>query len=125
MPIARLVATVLDCADPARLGRFYSDLVGGTIAFASPEWVQVNDGTGRPILGCQRVDGYTPPTWPIGERPAYAHLDFYVDDLDAAEPEVVALGAVLALVQPTPDELRVYLDPAGHPFCTVIETSPV
>ena len=46
--------------------------------------------------------------------------DVAVDDLDAAEPEVVALGAIKAADQPTPEEFRVYLDPAGHPFCTVL-----
>jgi hypothetical protein len=32
---------------------------------------------------------------------------------------VLALGARKADVQPAPDNFRVYLDPAGHPFCLV------
>ena len=44
------------------------------------------------------------------------HLAFPVDDLDAAEAHTVAAGAVLAEYQPQ-DHVRVYLDPAGHPFC--------
>lgn len=120
MPIARLIATVLDCPDPSLLGRFYAGLTGGTVAFEDAGWAQVNGPEGSPILACQRVDGYQPPTWPAGPRPQYLHLDFAVDDLDAAEPEVVALGATKAGEQPTPEEFRVYLDPAGHPFCTVL-----
>ena len=42
-----------------------------------------------------------------------------VDDVDAAEPAVLALGATKTAEQPgVPDgNWRVYLDPAGHPFC--------
>ena len=44
------------------------------------------------------------------------HLDIEVDDLDAAGARAVAAGATLAAFQPQ-DDVRVYLDPAGHPFC--------
>jgi hypothetical protein len=44
------------------------------------------------------------------------HLDIEVDDLEAADAHAVAAGAVLADYQPQED-VRVYLDPAGHPFC--------
>jgi hypothetical protein len=42
-----------------------------------------------------------------------------VDDIDEAEPKVLALGAT-----PLPGEgssFRVYADPAGHPFCLCTE----
>jgi Glyoxalase-like domain len=45
-----------------------------------------------------------------------AHLDIAVDDLAAAGEHAIAAGAVLAVRQPQ-DDVRVYLDPAGHPFC--------
>ena len=51
--------------------------------------------------------------------PQQAHIDFDVDDLDAAEVEILAIGARKAVGQPRPDSWRVYLDPAGHPFCLV------
>jgi Glyoxalase-like domain len=44
------------------------------------------------------------------------HLDIQVDDLDAAGAHAVAVGATLADYQPQ-DDVRVYLDPVGHPFC--------
>ena len=46
------------------------------------------------------------------------HLDLEVDDLDAGEAAVVALGARKHEVQPG-TTFRVFLDPAGHPFCLV------
>ena len=44
------------------------------------------------------------------------HLDIEVTDLDAAAADAVALGARVADFQPQ-DNVRVLLDPAGHPFC--------
>ena len=44
------------------------------------------------------------------------HLDIEVDDLETAGARAVAAGAALADFQPQ-DDVRVYLDPAGHPFC--------
>ena len=44
------------------------------------------------------------------------HLDIKVDDLSDAGQHALAAGAVLADYQPQSD-VRVYLDPAGHPFC--------
>jgi glyoxalase superfamily protein len=48
------------------------------------------------------------------------HLEIRVDDLRAAADQAVALGATLAVFQPQED-VRVCLDPAGHPFCLYIE----
>lgn len=44
------------------------------------------------------------------------HLDVAVDDLESASSYAGSLGATLADYQPQ-DDVRVYLDPAGHPFC--------
>jgi hypothetical protein len=46
-------------------------------------------------------------------------LDLKVADLDAGEAAVVALGARKHEVQPG-ETFRVFLDPAGHPFCLVL-----
>ena len=39
-----------------------------------------------------------------------------VDDLDVAGAYATSVGARLAAYQPQ-DDVRVYLDPVGHPFC--------
>jgi hypothetical protein len=44
------------------------------------------------------------------------HLDIEVDDLESAVAQAVAAGAEVADFQPQ-DDVRVCLDPAGHPFC--------
>jgi hypothetical protein len=48
------------------------------------------------------------------------HLDVVVDDLDAAEKAVLELGATRHEQQPG-ETFRVFLDPAGHPFCLCVE----
>jgi Glyoxalase-like domain len=45
------------------------------------------------------------------------HLDFVVDDREAAEARVLAAGATKFDFQPNADHCFVYADPAGHPFC--------
>ena len=66
----------------------------------------------------QLAEGYVPPRWPPadGEQRAMVHFDFEVADLDAATHDALALGARLAEFQPRAN-VRVLLDPAGHPFC--------
>ena len=44
------------------------------------------------------------------------HLDIGVQELEPAVARAVALGARRADLQPQHD-VRVMLDPAGHPFC--------
>lgn len=50
------------------------------------------------------------------------HLDVGVLDVQVAAEDAVALGAVLADFQPQ-DDVRVLLDPDGHPFCLYLDTS--
>ena len=111
-------SVVLDCPDPRSLAEFYRGLVGGEITFAEDDWVTLTvDGL---RLAFQLAEEFAAPTWPTGERPQQLHLDVTVDDVDAVQPLVLALGATKHQVQPgeaTGDTFRVYLDPAGHPFC--------
>ena len=61
---------------------------------------------------------YVRPVWPAarGSQRMMTHLDFEVTDLEAETARAVSLGAVLAEYQPQ-ENVRVLLDPAGHPFC--------
>jgi predicted enzyme related to lactoylglutathione lyase len=47
------------------------------------------------------------------------HFEIGVEDIEAAQDRVLAMGArLLAVVEEDPENLfRVYADPAGHPFC--------
>ncbi len=119
-PIAKLRAVVLDCPDPRALAEFYRALVGGEITYADDGWVNLRDG-GSVLLSFQRAAGYQPPDWPNPVNGQQFHLDVTVDDVDVAEEQVLDLGARRTELQPGMAEedgnWRVYLDPAGHPFC--------
>lgn len=113
MAIARLPSFVVDCPDPVQLATFYASVLGWQLE-ASDGWADVRNGTD--CLSFQRVDDFVAPDWPGQSRPQQMHLDLVVDDLDTAEAEVLALGAVKHEHQPG-SYFRVFLDPAGHPFC--------
>jgi catechol-2,3-dioxygenase len=116
--VATLSVVALDCRDPRGLAAFYSALIGAPVVQDDDDWVQLAP-TGGVALAFQHAPGHVPPDWPGDERPQQLHLDFDVPDLDAAEPAVLALGARKHEVQPAGTSFRVYLDPAGHPFCLV------
>lgn len=109
---------VLDCPDAPALARFYADLLGWRVAKEEPDWATVSPPDGVAYLGFQTSPEYVPPVWPPveGAQQMMAHLDFEVDDLGAAVEDAVAAGATIAEHQPQGD-VRVMLDPAGHPFC--------
>jgi catechol 2,3-dioxygenase-like lactoylglutathione lyase family enzyme len=122
-PRMSLSTVVLDAPDASALADFYRRLLGWEVKADEGDWVLLrrpDDGTS---LAFQTEEFYVRPVWPgaEGEPLMMLHLDIEVDDLDEAGAHAVTQGAVLAEFQPQ-DDVRVYLDPAGHPFCLWIET---
>ncbi|THA70198.1 VOC family protein [Streptomyces sp. A0642] len=115
MAVAKLGSVVLDCPDPVALAGFYVGLLGGR-AERHEDWVDLAGVTGTP-LAFQAAPGFVPPQWPRPDASQQFHLDLTVPDLDAAEKEVLALGATVLDAEDRERTFRVYADPAGHPFC--------
>jgi predicted enzyme related to lactoylglutathione lyase len=117
-PRFRLTATVLDTPDPKGLALFYQRLLGWPFGTDDPEWVTLRPADGSAGLSFQLEADHVPPVWPAGtgDQRMQQHLDIQVDDLDAAVEVAVAAGATVAEFQPQ-DDVKVCLDPAGHPFC--------
>ncbi|MYT33870.1 MULTISPECIES: VOC family protein [unclassified Streptomyces] len=119
MALITLGVVAVDCPDPRALARFYAAVLDWEVVDDGRlDWVEVAGPDGR-TLAFQRAENYRPPQWPGQEVPQQLHLDFDVrrEDIEEAERKVLALGA-----RPVPHEegerdFRVYLDPAGHPFC--------
>lgn len=113
-----LQAIVLDCADADALADFYAALLGWTKDCTNPEWISVSDNRQMPYLLFQQTEDYAPPHWPHdkGDQQQMAHMDFVVNDIEAAIAHTVGLGGSIAPEQFS-NEWQVMLDPAGHPFC--------
>ncbi|MFJ9023787.1 VOC family protein [Streptomyces sp. NPDC102259] len=115
MALAKLGVVVLDCPDPVALAGFYAEVLGGSVD-GEGDWVDLKVPGGQ-SLAFQAAPGFVPPAWPAPEHSQQFHLDLTVDDLDAAERGVLALGAKPLDAADRSRGFRVYADPAGHPFC--------
>ena len=112
----------IDCADADELAAFYGRLLGWEVSSRDGAgWVAMRAPDGGTDLLFQAESWYQPPVWPEepGTQAKMLHFEIRVDDLDAAVAHAVAAGATLAAPQPEGrgEDLRVMLDPAGHPFC--------
>ena len=114
MAIARSPVTVIDCPDPEALATFYGAILDWEVQ-SQPDWAEIRADNGHSLC-FQQVEDYRPPSWPGQDVPQQTHLDVVVDDLDVAEEAVLKLGATKHEHQPG-ETFRVFLDPAGHPFC--------
>jgi len=134
-PSIRWSGICLDCADADQMASFYGRLLGWEITARDAStrrqggagWILMEDPGGGVSLSFQAEDWYQPPTWPEApdRQDKMIHFEVAVDDLAAAIALVVEAGGTVAAHQPEDRDraqLRVVLDPAGHPFCLVSES---
>jgi catechol 2,3-dioxygenase-like lactoylglutathione lyase family enzyme len=136
----QLRQVVLDGTDARALAEFYRRLLGwryrpgdeppapGEPDPAGQDWLVLRDAGGVQVA-FQQVAALPEATWPEGPIPQQLHLDLTVPttaELDVQHRRALALGARLLEDQADdPDEpLRVYADPAGHPFCIFVAGPP-
>jgi catechol 2,3-dioxygenase-like lactoylglutathione lyase family enzyme len=132
---------VLDCTDARLLAEFYRRLLGLSYrpgdeppAEGEPDprgrdWLVLRVPGAGADIAFQQVANLPEPTWPEGPRPQMLHLDLTVPDvaaLDAQHTRALELGGrLLRDLSDDPEEpLRVYADPAGHPFCIFVAPPP-
>ncbi|WP_412541399.1 VOC family protein [Longispora sp. K20-0274] len=127
-----VVRTVnFDCADAQAMARFYGGLLGWEPTEVEPDWVLMRDPAGGTGLSFQQDPGYVRPVWPEepGRQQKMIHLEVLVTPAEGGHSEAegqaalaeavrlaLSVGGTLADPQARPD-LRVILDPAGHPLC--------
>jgi catechol 2,3-dioxygenase-like lactoylglutathione lyase family enzyme len=123
MPAVRLTAAVLGTPDPQGLARFYQRLLGWPIRDDDPQWATLRPEDGGTGLSFQLERDHVPPVWPPepGTQQMQQHLDIEVDDLPAACAVAEEAGAVhIGGHTDDAEDVRVYADPAGHPFCLFV-----
>ena len=116
-----LTTTTLSSRAPRRLADFYQALLGWERGSDEEGWVTIGSPDGGHRLGFHVDEAYEPPVWPSrsGEPAMQVHLEIATDDLVGAVARAAGLGAEPAAVQPQ-DDVRVMLDPDGHPFCLFV-----
>lgn len=112
------IGIVLSAPKAQPLAHFYRDLLGWPLHDDEPDWCTMQIPGAAANLAFQTEEFYTPPTWPAqaGDQHMMLHLDIGAMHLDKAVKAAEKLGATLAEEQPQRD-VRVMLDPVGHPFC--------
>jgi hypothetical protein len=128
---------VLDCTDARSLAEFYRNLLGltyrpgdeppgpGQHDERGSDWLVLRTADGLPQLAFQQVGRLPEATWPDGPVSQQLHLDLTVAsvaELQEQHERVLRLGGrLLHDRSDDPEEpLRVYADPAGHPFCIFV-----
>ncbi|MCW2634812.1 MAG: uncharacterized protein JWQ99_1179 [Blastococcus sp.] len=124
-PRFTLTAPVLGTPDPRGPARFYQRLLGWPIRDDDGDWATLRPADGSTGLSFQLEPDHVPPVWPPvpGTQQMQQHLDIEVDDLPAACALAEEAGARRLGGHEDEDEVvRVYADPAGHPFCLFART---
>jgi catechol 2,3-dioxygenase-like lactoylglutathione lyase family enzyme len=131
-----LLHTAIDAQDCRGLAEFYRELLGLRYregeeppTDGSPDdadWLVLLDEAGHRVVTIQQKRDTTPPTWPSEEVPMQMHLDFKVptvEELERHRGRAEMLGARLLHDRSADDgePLYVLADPAGHPFCLLVQ----
>ncbi len=131
-----LMHTAIDARDCRGLAEFYRELLDlhyrpgeeppPVGAPDGADWLVLLDSNGNRVLTIQQKADTTPPTWPSEQVPMQMHMDFRVPDLAELQrhrERAEALGATLLLDRSMDgrEALYVLADPAGHPFCLLVQ----
>ena len=131
-----LLHTAIDARDCRGLAEFYRRLLGlryrpgdevptdGRVD--DVDWLVMVDAEGRRVLAVQQKNDTTPPTWPSEAVPMQMHMEFKVptvDELERHRERAAKLGAKVLYdrSQDSGEPLYVMADPAGHPFCLLVQ----
>jgi len=111
----------IDCQIQKTLRAFYAQLTGWDQEFDRSALI-TGDGMIVCFQGCDNdatMDEYIPPVWPEepGKQQKQMHLNFQVDDLQAAVAEAIRIGARKAAAQYGGGHFVTLIDTEGHPFC--------
>jgi catechol-2,3-dioxygenase len=128
--------TAIDARDCRGLAEFYRQLLGlhyregdAPPTDGSPDdadWLVLCDDNGHRVLAIQQKEDTAPSTWPSEEVPMQMHMDFQVptvEDLERHRAHAEQLGARLLhdRSRNEGEPLYVLADPAGHPFCLLVQ----
>ena len=108
----RLELAAFDAPNIRRLAEFYTALTGWEVVRDVGDWITIRAEDGQEIA-FQKAPNHVGPQWPGQELPQHLHLDFFVEDHEAAAARAEELGATRLA---DGAHWITLADPAGHPF---------
>ena len=127
-PSVRVTSVTVMTPEPLVLADFYARLLRVEVSATEPPAPGAPAAAGfaqirmpHLTLNFEYEEQWSRPVWPAeaGHQSATQHLDLWVADLEASSAWATECGAALADAQPQ-DDVRVFLDPSGHPFCLFV-----
>ncbi len=127
-PFVRVTSVTVMTPEPLVLADFYARLLRVEVSATEPPPPGAPAAAGfaqirmpHLTLNFEYEEQWSRPVWPAeaGHQSATQHLDLWVADLEASSAWATECGATLADTQPQ-DDVRVFLDPSGHPFCLFV-----
>lgn len=110
---SRWDSVVVDATDPARLGRWWAEVLDYRVAYEAPDALSIEGGGGGPSLTFV----------PVPEAKAAKnrlHIDLNPDDQEAEVERLVNMGARRVDVGQADDATwAVLADPEGNEFCVL------
>lgn len=113
--ILGVAALVIDCADPSRLAKWWSRLIGGEVEVDADGDARIRTPFGIPIDFLK-----VPEPKVVKNR---VHIDLRTTDVERATEQALRMGGVLAEDVYAGENWRVLRDPEGNEFC-LLEPSP-
>ena len=123
-PRFTLTAAVLGTPDPKGLARFYQRLLGWPIRDDEPDWATLRPADGGTGLSFQLEADHVPPVWPPVPGPSRCRrTSTWRSTTSPRHPPAEEAGARLpGRYTRATRSVRIYADPAGHPFCLFVRT---
>ncbi len=131
-----LLHTAIDARNCRGLAEFYRELLGLQYrpgdeppcdgSQDDADWLVMVDNKGNRVLTIQEKKDTSPPTRPSEQVPMQMQMDFAVptaEDLECHRRHAQELGANVLYdrSQEEGEPLYVMADPAGHPFCLLVQ----
>ncbi len=115
---SRWFGVVVDAEDPARLARWWAEVLGYRLTAEAPDHVMIaGDGQSRPGL-------VFVPVHEGKHGKNRLHIELEPDDQEAEVERLVDMGARRVDLGEGPASWRVLADPEGNEFCVLASRRP-
>ncbi|MGH2750647.1 MAG: VOC family protein [Actinomycetota bacterium] len=116
MTTSRIHSVTFDCSEPARVGEFWSQVLGYDVVQKTDDyfWIEPSIGGATPLLFIKVPEAK--------QQKNRVHLDIETNDRAAEVDRLIELGAsIVDIGTPKDASWTVMADPEGNEFCVATE----